>query len=89
MYNSYVAGVTPVHGSGTSKTITWHLYNITLFVLGQFHFVFQLPPCLMQNKSCLRICFPLFAVSMAQNVFKIKFTTVHYFCSFTSFSAFS
>lgn len=77
-------------------TWKWYFQNnnlapvtITLFLLEEFHFVFQLPPCLMQNKSYLKICFPLFAVSVAWNVFKIKFTTVHYFFSFTSFSAFS
>lgn len=40
-------------GQCYSCTWKWHfqnnnlapVYNITLFVLGQFHFVFQLPPC--------------------------------------------
>lgn len=81
MWPVYMEVVLPKQQLGT--------VTITLFVLGEFHFVFQLPPCLMQNKSYIKICFPLFAVSVAWNVFKIKFTTVHYFFSFTSFSAFS
>lgn len=90
MYDSYVASVTLVHGSGTSKTITWHLYIISHCLCWDgFTLCSNCLHASMQNKSCIKICFPLFAVSMAWNVFRIKSTTVHYFCSFTPFSAFS
>lgn len=54
-------------GQCYSCTWKWHfqnnnlapVYNITLFVLGQFHFVFQLPPCLHAKQILYQDLFPL------------------------------
>lgn len=66
-------------GQCYSCTWKWHfqnnnlapVYNITLFVLGQFHFVFQLPPCLHAKQILYQDLFPfvccLYGLECIQN----------------------